>query len=157
MFHRNFIVLAAVLSIVEASLKEFIKFQQVEFENLPSELDAFWISFSWLETFLFKGAGNFPFIPYNNVPQGFAPFVSKTSSKVFIAVPRRSPGVPSTLNYVALEAGKDLHLNPKLLSYPNYETNELDVGVRRFHVRLTRSQKKVQTRRKAWSSKQLAW
>lgn len=69
------------------------------------------------------------FIQYNNVPQGFAPYISKGSTgKVFIAVPRRAPGVPSTLNYVKLEAGHDDYINPQLHSYPNYEMNELDVS-----------------------------
>lgn len=62
------------------------------------------------------------------MPQGFAPHISTSSAKVFIAVPRRSPGVPSTLNYVKLDDGQDLYLNPKLHSYPNYEMNELDVS-----------------------------
>ena len=68
--------------------------------------------------------GNFPFIQYNNVPQGFAPY----KDKIFIAVPRRNPGIPSTMNYVKLEPGQNVYTNPKLHSYPNYETNELDVS-----------------------------
>lgn len=63
------------------------------------------------------------------MPQGFAPHITPNSSKVFIAVPRRSLGVPSTLNYVELKDGQDLYVNPKLHSYPSYEMNELDVSV----------------------------
>lgn len=73
-------------------------------------------------------SGNFPYIAYNNVPQGFAPYLSSESPKLFIAVPRRNPGIPSTLNYVKIEDGQDVYLNPKLHSYPNYQQNELDVS-----------------------------
>lgn len=43
---------------------------------------------------------------------------------MFITVPRRRPGIPSTLNYV------DLNLNtcnesPSLRAYPNYTINEI--------------------------------
>lgn len=63
------------------------------------------------------------------MPQGFAPHITANVSRIFIAVPRRSPGVPSTLNYVELSDNRDLYVNPKLHSYPNYEMNELDVSV----------------------------
>ncbi|CRL01323.1 CLUMA_CG014255, isoform A [Clunio marinus] len=108
-FHFSSILIVSLLTLhhVEASLKEFIKFERIEYEELPA-------------------TGNFQFDPYNNVPQGFAPYTSKRSPKVFVAVPRRSQGVPSTLNYVKLEEGRDLYVNPKLHSYPNYEMNELD-------------------------------
>lgn len=75
-----------------------------------------------------KATGNFPYFAYNNVPQGFSPYISNKSSRVFIAVPRRHPGVPSTLNYVKLEDGQDAYVNPTLHSFPNYEMNELDVS-----------------------------
>lgn len=130
MFLR-FIILLAVALHVRASLKEFIKFQQIEYENLPSKLLNLQHLFKFLMAKMLrkKASGNFPFIPYNNVAQGFAPYITANSSKVFIAVPRRSLGVPSTLNYVELKDGQDLYVNPKLRSYPNYKTNELDVSV----------------------------
>ena len=65
---------------------------------------------------------------YNNVPQGFAPYISNSTSKVFIAVPRRLPGVPSTLNFVELDDDQKILINPKLQPYPSYEMNELDVS-----------------------------
>jgi hypothetical protein len=62
------------------------------------------------------------------VPQGFAPYISNKSSRVFIAVPRRFAGVPSTLNYVKLDDGQEgAYENPTLHSFPNYGMNELDV------------------------------
>lgn len=149
MFVRNFLQLAIIECLllhnskVEASFKEFIKFKQVDYENLPSKFCTIMLlnKFFRLTTkILFKDSGNFPFIPYNNVPQGFAPYISKEKSKVFIAVPRRSPGVPSTLNYVKLEDSSSQHgsqsvyQNPKLHSYPNYAMNELDVSAQRFFM-----------------------
>lgn len=91
-------------------LNELFKFTQIEYSNLPK-------------------SENFPYIQYNNVPQGFAPFISRnneTKSKMFIAVPRRSPGVPSTLNYVELKDNQESYVNPELQSYPSYEINELE-------------------------------
>lgn len=32
------------------------------------------------------------------------------------------------MNFVKLEPGQNIYTNPKLHSYPNYETNELDVS-----------------------------
>jgi hypothetical protein len=78
------------------------------------------------------------YIAYNNVPQGFSPYTSNKSSRVFIAVPRRNPGVPSTLNYIKLEEGQDSYVNPKLHSFPNYEMNELDVSRNVFLFALTK-------------------
>lgn len=56
-------------------------------------------------------------------------FLIDQLDKVFLAIPRRNKGIPSTLNYVKLEANKDTYVNPKLHSYPNYETNELNVSL----------------------------
>lgn len=45
-----------------------------------------------------------------------------------MAVPRRNPGVPSTLNVVEL-TGDPPHLNPKLIGYPSYQHTTLDVSM----------------------------
>lgn len=71
---------------------------------------------------------NVRFDQYNNIPQGFAPYVK--GKKVFISVPRRYAGVPSTLNYVKLDDKKKLYENPKLHPYPNFKMNELDVSLK---------------------------
>lgn len=137
MFLRQLVQLALLQSflvhgnIAEASLKEFIKFKQVSYESLPSEFYNTLMKklFQLNCQIPFQVSGNFPFDPYNNIPQGFAPYINGNgSSKVFIAVPRRYLGVPSTLNYVEIEDGQELHVDPKLRSYPNYEMNELDVS-----------------------------
>lgn len=62
------------------------------------------------------------FIPYNNVPQGFYPY----KNKIFIAVPRRSTGILSTLNYIDLNEN-ETSINPKLHSYPNIELNDINL------------------------------
>lgn len=64
------------------------------------------------------------FNQYNNVPQGFFPY----NDKIFVTVPRRNIGVPSTLNFIQLQDDKILYENPPLISYPNFTTNELDVS-----------------------------
>lgn len=43
--------------------------------------------------------------------------------KLFVGVPRRGPGIPSTLNVIDLDSFDKL--NPKLTGYPSYQTNEL--------------------------------
>ena len=63
------------------------------------------------------------FNQYNNVPQGFYSY----NDKVFVTVPRRNIGIPSTLNFVQLHDDKKVYENPPLNSYPNFATNELDV------------------------------
>lgn len=64
---------------------------------------------------------NVDFIPYNNVPMSVAHY----KGKVIITVPRRAPGIPSTLNYI--DANLPIGSSPSLRPYPNFETNELHV------------------------------
>lgn len=65
----------------------------------------------------------------NSLREGWIDELSVTIvvDKIFIAVPRRNHGIPSTLNYVKLDGNNSL-INPKLHSYPSYEMNELDVS-----------------------------
>lgn len=52
--------------------------------------------------------------------------VDRFKNKLFITVPRRRPGIPSTLNYVEVdEFGVDR--SPHLKPFPNIETNSLRV------------------------------
>lgn len=67
--------------------------------------------------------GDDSYIPYNNVPQG----VNHYKGRLFITMPRRSPGVPSTLNYIDLKQTKSGD-SPRLKSYPNAEINSLRVS-----------------------------
>ncbi|CAO1346510.1 unnamed protein product [Diamesa hyperborea] len=92
------------LPVISCELKEFIKWKQLHYQDLPNSDNT---SF---------------FNQYNNVPQGFFPY----NDKVFVTVPRRNIGVPSTLNYVQLNGDKEDYENPPLISYPNFATNELD-------------------------------
>lgn len=89
----------------------------------------FSLTFKLSRTFFTTAEGNFAYLAYNNVPQGFAPHISNKSSRIFIAVPRRNPGVPSTLNFIKLDDGQESYTNPKLQGFPNYEMNELDVSI----------------------------
>lgn len=77
--------------------------------------------------FVFPGfepnqAGAPNFIPANNVPMG----ADHYNGLVFITVPRRRPGIPSTLNYVDL-IQKSRNKSPLLKPYPDIEMNALHV------------------------------
>lgn len=61
---------------------------------------------------------------YVNIPFGVAHY----KGRLFVALPRRNPGIPSTLN-VAVLNGDPPHLNPRLTGYPNYQVTSLDVGI----------------------------
>lgn len=62
---------------------------------------------------------NDSYVPYNNVPMG----VSHFNGKLFITVPRRRLGIPSTLNYIDMKTVGS-NRSPKLRAYPDMETNE---------------------------------
>lgn len=53
------------------------------------------------------------FIQYNNVPMG----VEKVGNRLFVTVPRRRHGIPSTLNYIDLTL--DVERSPNLRPYPS--------------------------------------
>uniref|UniRef100_A0A0A1X3L0 L-dopachrome isomerase n=1 Tax=Zeugodacus cucurbitae TaxID=28588 RepID=A0A0A1X3L0_ZEUCU len=64
---------------------------------------------------------NASYIPYNNVPMG----VTHYKGRLFVTMPRRRIGIPSTLNYIDLQKdGKQT--SPKLRAYPDFETNYLN-------------------------------
>ncbi|EDV42632.1 uncharacterized protein Dana_GF18090 [Drosophila ananassae] len=64
---------------------------------------------------------NAPYIPYNNVPMGVTHF----RGRLFVTMPRRRVGIPSTLNYIDLSRdGRDQ--SPKLLAYPNFALNQFN-------------------------------
>ncbi|CAG5001090.1 unnamed protein product [Parnassius apollo] len=66
------------------------------------------------------------FIQYNNVPIGMEVY----ADRVFITVPRRRHGIPSTLNYVQLNGDKC----PALKPYPSTESRKEFVSVYRPRV-----------------------
>lgn len=66
-----------------------------------------------------RSALNAQHVPYNNVPMG----VTHYHDRIFITVPRRRPGIPSTLNYVSTKAPAGS--SPLLRPYPSYQMNEL--------------------------------
>ncbi|XP_017039980.1 L-dopachrome tautomerase yellow-f-like [Drosophila ficusphila] len=62
-----------------------------------------------------------PFIQYNNVPQGVTHF----RGRLFVTVPRRQEGIPSTLNYIDLERDGQSE-SPVLRAYPNFALNQFN-------------------------------
>lgn len=67
----------------------------------------------------------FSFFLENNIPMG----ANIWKGKLFITVPRRRLGVPSTLNYIALKTSTK-H-NVPLIPYPNLLTNAFETKQRR--------------------------
>ncbi|XP_038220495.1 L-dopachrome tautomerase yellow-f2-like [Zerene cesonia] len=65
------------------------------------------------------------FIQYNNVPIGFEYY----ENRVFVTVPRRRHGIPSTLNYVTMS-----DTSPSLRPYPNSASAQELVSVYRPRV-----------------------
>lgn len=53
--------------------------------------------------------------------------------KLFIAVPRRKPGIPSTLNYICLKTKRSNTRNVPLTPYPDFLTNTLQTDQKREH------------------------
>ncbi|XP_036324480.1 L-dopachrome tautomerase yellow-f2-like [Rhagoletis pomonella] len=64
---------------------------------------------------------NASYIPYNNVPMG----ATHHKGRLFVTMPRRRIGIPSTLNYIDLQKDGTQH-SPKLHAYPDFETNYLN-------------------------------
>ncbi|XP_053622434.1 L-dopachrome tautomerase yellow-f2-like isoform X2 [Plodia interpunctella] len=58
------------------------------------------------------------FVQYNNVPMG----VERVGDRVFVTVPRRRYGIPSTLNYIDLSQASNT-LSPALKPYPSLQAS----------------------------------
>lgn len=79
------LVCLCVLSKGEDKLREIFRWKTIDFKFANAEARS-------------KAIENGEFIRQNNVPFG----VEVWRDKVFVTIPRRNPGVPSTLNYVPL-------------------------------------------------------
>ncbi|EDW97174.1 L-dopachrome tautomerase yellow-f2 [Drosophila yakuba] len=66
---------------------------------------------------------NASYIPYNNVPMGATHF----RGRLFVTMPRRRVGIPSTLNYIDLAEDGSV-LSPKLRAYPNFGLNQFNAS-----------------------------
>lgn len=66
------------------------------------------------------------YIAHNNVPMG----ASHYKGRIFLTVPRRRVGVPSTLNFVHTKSTKGS--SPSYKAFPNVEMNELHVCLLNF-------------------------
>lgn len=62
------------------------------------------------------------FVPENNVPYGVAAY----QGWLYVALPRKNIGIPSTINRVNLTLAID-NKSPPLEGYPNYELNDIIV------------------------------
>lgn len=60
---------------------------------------------------------------YNNVPMGVTHF----RGRLFVTMPRRRTGIPSTLNYVDMRRD-GTQSSPKLHAYPNFELNQFNAS-----------------------------
>ena len=54
--------------------------------------------------------------------------VTHDNGKLFITMPRRRPGIPSTLNYIDLKSNVGVK-SPKLRAYPNLAVNTVNVSI----------------------------
>lgn len=71
-----------------------------------------------------NSGGTLPdYIPYNNIPMG----VEHYKGRLFITVPRRNPGVPSTLNHIEMNLNIR-NKSPLLKPFPNLARNDLHVS-----------------------------
>ncbi|XP_059610189.1 L-dopachrome tautomerase yellow-f-like [Phlebotomus argentipes] len=70
-------------------------------------------------------AGQDYYIQKNNVPTGFSRHTQ--SKRIFITIPRRNPGISSSVNFVYED--ECLNGSPKLRPYPDYVTNELEADL----------------------------
>lgn len=66
------------------------------------------------------------YVAYNNVPFG----VSRWGNRFFVSIPRRKPGIPSTLNVVEAHATEPYDQSAKLKSYPDFLTNRPEVSLK---------------------------
>lgn len=76
-------------------------------------------------------SSNESFVSYNNIPMG----ATYHNGRVFIAVPRRRPGVPGTLNVIDINKQEGTK-SPKLTPYPEYRVNQLHSDYRADPKRL---------------------
>ncbi|XP_032593561.1 L-dopachrome tautomerase yellow-f2 isoform X2 [Drosophila grimshawi] len=65
------------------------------------------------------------YIPYNNVPMGATHF----RGRLFVTMPRRRVGIPSTLNYIDMRRD-GAKRTPMLYAYPNFELNQFNNSAR---------------------------
>lgn len=69
------------------------------------------------------------YTPYNNVPMG----ATHHKGRLFITMPRRRTGIPSTLNYIDMSKAAG-NQSPRLRAYPNLEVNALNVSISNYDL-----------------------
>ncbi|EDW42380.1 L-dopachrome tautomerase yellow-f [Drosophila sechellia] len=113
---------------------EVFKWKQLDFYNRGDGYKDLWSRFCIPDPHVYNsrkclgssnsGASSYgTFIQYNNVPQGVTHF----RGRLFVTVPRRQPGIPSTLNYIDL-AKDGWSQSPHLRAYPNLAVNQYNAS-----------------------------
>lgn len=112
------IVLVLILKLIDGEKFDLVfKWKQLEYTSTQTESGD--ITFTGpVKTSI--PTSNESFVSYNNIPMG----ATHHNGRVFIAVPRRRPGIPSTLNVIDINKQKDTK-SPKLTAYPEFRINQL--------------------------------
>ena len=123
-------LLAVVLTIVTQhtwahynGLVEVFKWKQMDFYNRGGSVVGS-ASIVFPEEYsgnIVKNSNTSSYIASNNVPMGATHF----NGRLFVTMPRRRVGIPSTLNYIDL-LNDGNNPSPKLYAYPNFEINYLN-------------------------------
>ncbi|KAG4067352.1 hypothetical protein HA402_000343 [Bradysia odoriphaga] len=118
----------------ECKINEFYRWKQISFEGLGLEENDGSVTFpsddKSTKTTEKRIDSKIDFVAYNNVPMSVAHY----KGKLIVTVPRRAPGIPSTLNYV--DADLPIGSSPPLRPYPDFKTNELEPKQLADHTRI---------------------
>ncbi|XP_059610190.1 L-dopachrome tautomerase yellow-f2-like [Phlebotomus argentipes] len=111
--YRGICVFLAILGVsLAADLEEIFKWKQMSFDDYQISSGS---------DFVFVGASKMAYNTYNSMPMG----VTHHNGRLFITIPRRRSGVPSTLNVIPLSAMLTTQ-SPALRPYPSFELNRLN-------------------------------
>uniref|UniRef100_A0AAG5CYD5 Yellow protein n=1 Tax=Anopheles atroparvus TaxID=41427 RepID=A0AAG5CYD5_ANOAO len=101
--------------------EEVYRWKQLDFNNLTDGDGAPGIIFPDEEDAPAANGWNESFTPYYNLPMG----ATHHKGRLFVTIPRRRPGIPSTLNVIVLDQVPAGEQSPRLTAYPDALTNEL--------------------------------
>lgn len=108
------------LQIDSSKLEEVFRWKQLYYDGVSLGSDDTGFKFPTdMADEVVATANDGNFIPYNNVPMG----IEHYQNRLFVTVPRRRMGIPSTLNYVNLQGGHNK--SPRLRPFPDLATNTL--------------------------------
>lgn len=116
------VVIGLTVILLSINGEEFdlvFKWKQLEHNSILSDLGGD-ITFNGPVTPTNSTTIDESFVSYNNIPMG----ATHHKGRVFIAVPRRRPGIPATLNVIDINKQGDSK-SPKLSAYPELRINQL--------------------------------